>query len=165
MIDPISALAAVNAAVNMIKKASATVDNVASLGPLIGKYFDAKHTATKAAWEAKKSGGSNMGKAIEIELAIKAQKDFENDLKSLFFSSNNMDVWNSIMERVAQMDAEEKAEAERERVRVRNAKRRQQELNELFLGVAIIVVILIFAGWALIEFINYCHLPTSRCGR
>lgn len=165
MIDPISALAAVNSAVNMIKKASATVDNVASLGPLIGKYFDAKQTATKAAREAKKSGGSNMGKAIEIELAIKAQKDFENDLKNLFFSSNNMDVWNNIMERVAQMDAEDKAEAERERVRVRNAKRRQQELNELFLGIAIITVILIFAGWALVEFISYCQLPTTKCGR
>ena len=43
MLDPVSAMAAVSAAVNMIKKASATVDDVASLGPLIGKYFDAKH--------------------------------------------------------------------------------------------------------------------------
>lgn len=163
MIDPISALAAVNTAVNMIKKASATVDNVASLGPLIGKYFDAKHTATKAAREAKKAGGSNMGKAIEIELALKAQRDFEEDLKGLFFSSNNMDVWNNIMQRVAQMDAEDKAEAERERVRVRNARRRQQELNEIFIGVAIIVVFLIVAGWGVVEFLDYCK--TARCGR
>lgn len=163
MLDPISAFAAVQTAVKMIKKASAAVDDVASLGPLIGKYFDAKHQATKAVRESKKSGGSNMGKAIEIELALKAQKDFEEQLKGLFFSSNNMDIWNNIMQRVAQMDAEDKAEAQREKVRARNAKRRQQELNEIFLGVAIILVMLIFAGWALIEFFNYCQ--SARCGR
>ena len=161
--DPVSAMAAVSAAVGMIKKAAATVDDVASLGPLIGKYFDAKHEATKAAREAKKSGGSNMGKAIEIELALKAQRDFEEQLKGLFFSSNNMDVWNSIMQRVAEMNAEDKAEAEREKVRARNAKRRQQELNEIFLGAAIIIVMIIFAVWGLVEFFEYCQ--TARCRR
>lgn len=161
--DPISAMAAVSSAVSMIKKAAATVDDVASLGPLIGKYFDAKHEATKAAREAKKSGGSNMGKAIEIELALKSQRDFEEQLKGLFFSSNNMDIWNNIMQRVAEMNAEDKAEAEREKVRARNAKRRQQELNEIFLGLAIILVMVIFAIWGFVEFLDYCQ--SSRCGR
>ena len=160
--DPITALAAVNSAVSMIKKAVGTVDNVASLGPLIGKYFDAKHQAAKAAREAKKAGGSNMGKAIEIELALKSQRDFEEQLKGLFFP-NNMDVWNGIQERKAQMDAEDKAEEERERVRARNAKRRQAELNELFIGIGIIVVILISFGWGLMEFFDYCK--SARCGR
>lgn len=162
MIDPISALAAVNAAVNMIKKVSGTVDNVASLGPLIGKYFDAKHDAVKAVREAKKAGGSNMAKAVEIELALKAQRDFEEQLKGLFFP-NNMDVWNGIQERRAQMDAEDKAEQEREKVRERNRKRRQAELNELFLGIGILVVILIAFGWGLMEFFDYCK--SARCGR
>jgi hypothetical protein len=160
--DPISAMAAVSAAVNMIKKASKTVDDVSSLGPLIGKYFDAKHTATKVAREAKKAGGSNMGKAIELELALKSQRDFEEQLKGLFFASNNMDVWNSIMVRVAEMNKEDKDEAERERVRVKNQKKRQAELNELFLGIAIIVVMVIFALWGLMEFINYCQAH-GRC--
>ena len=163
MIDPITAFAAVQTAVKMIKKASAAADDVASLGPLIGKYFDAKHTAVKAAREAKKEGGSNMAKAVEIELAIKSQKDFEEELKGLFFSSNNMDIWQNIMQRVAEMNAEDKAEAEREKVRERNAKRRQQELNELFLGIAIIIVILIAFGWGIMEFFSYCQ--SARCGR
>ena len=163
MIDPISAMAAVSSAVSMIKKATETVDDVASLGPLIGKYFDAKQTAVKAVREAKKSGGSNMGKAIEIELALKSQRDFEEQLKGLFFSSNNMDIWNNIMQRVAEMNAEDKAEAEREKVRARNAKKRQDELNEIFLGIGIIIVIMIAFGWGLMEFIEYCH--SSRCGR
>lgn len=153
--DPITAMAAVSAAVNMIKKASATVDDVASLGPMIGKYFDAKHEATKAVQEAKKAGGSNMGKAIEIELALKSQRDFEEQLKGLFFSSNNMDIWQNIMQRVAEMNAEDKAEAERARVRERNAKRRQQELNEMFLAIGLLIIIVIGFGWALVEFFTY----------
>lgn len=164
MIDPITAFAAVQSAVKMIKKASAAVDDVASLGPLIGKYFDAKHEATKAVRESKKAGGSNMGKAIEIELAIKAQKDFEEQLKGLFFSSNNMDVWNSIMRRVAEMNAEDKAEAEREKIRARNAKRRQQELNEIFIALGIAAVIFIFFTWGFIELFDACK-AAGRCGR
>jgi hypothetical protein len=157
MIDPVSALAAVNAAVSMIKKASATVDNVASLGPLIGKYYDAKSTASKAAREAKKSGGSNMGKAIEIEMALKAQRDFENDLKNLFFSSGNMDVWASIQQRVAEMDQEDKLEADRERTRIKRAKQRQAQINEYILAAAIVIVLCIFAFWGVMEAINYCQ--------
>jgi len=154
MIDPITAMAAVNKAVSLIKQASSTVDNVASLGPLIGKYFDAKHSAVKAVKENKKSGGSNMAKAIEIELALKAQRDFEEQLKGLFFSSNNMDVWNSIMERVQQMNAEDSAEAAREKDRAKNAKRRQQEINEVLLAIGIILMVLIFGIWGLVELVN-----------
>lgn len=165
MIDPITAFAAVQSAVKMIKKASAAVDDVASLGPLIGKYFDAKHEATKAVRESKKAGGSNMGKAIEIELAIKAQKDFEEQLKGLFFSSNNMDVWNNIMRRVAEMNAEDKAEAEREKIRARNAKRRQQELNEIFIALGIAAVMITLFAWGFIELLEMCKDGGGRCGR
>jgi hypothetical protein len=163
MIDPISALAAVNSAVALIKKASTTVDNVASLGPLIGKYFDAKHTATKAARQAKKAGGSNMGKAIEIELAIKAQKDFEEQLKGLFFSTNNMDVWNNIMQRVAQMDAEDKAEAQREKIRERKRQIRQQEINEVLIAIGIATVLIIFFAWGFFELIGKCRAGMPKC--
>lgn len=162
--DPISAMAAVSAAVKMIKKASATVDDVASLGPLIGKYFDAKHQATKAAREAKKQGGSNMGKAIEIELALKSQRDFEEQLKGLFFSSNNMDIWNNIQKRVAEMDQEDRLEADRERTRRRKAQRRQQEINEYILVFAIILVCFIFILWGMMEYIDHCRAG-GRCGR
>lgn len=163
MIDPISALAAVQTAVKMIKKASAAVDDVASLGPLIGKYFDAKHTAVKAAREARKGGGSNMAKAVEIELALKSQRDFEEQLKGLFFSTNNMDIWNNIMQRVAEMDAEDRLEADREKTRIRNAKRKQDELNEIFLAVGILIVVVIAFGWGIYEWMDYCK--SARCGR
>lgn len=161
MVDPITAMAAVSSAVNMIKKMSSTVDDVASLGPLVGKYFDAKQQAVKAVREAKKTG-SNMGKAVELELALKSQRDFEEQLKGMFFP-NNMDVWNNIQLRVVQMDKEDKEEAERERVRSKNAKRRKAELTELFIGIGLIIVIVIIALWAVVEFIQYCKY--ARCGR
>lgn len=161
--DPITAFAAVQTAVKMIKKASAAVDDVASLGPLIGKYFDAKHEATKAVRESKKQGGSNMGKAIEIEMALKSQRDFEEQLKGLFFSSNNMDIWQNIMQRVAEMDAEDRLEADREKTRIRNAKKRQEELNELMLGIGLITIIVILIIWGVVELKDYCQ--AVRCGR
>jgi hypothetical protein len=154
MIDPVTALAAVSAAVDMIKKASATVDDVSSLGPLIGKYFDAKHTATKAAQEAKKAGGSNMGKAIEIELALKAQKDFEEQLKGLFFSTNNMDVWASIMQRVNEMNADDKAEQQREARRAQIAAKKRQEMIEMTIAIVLIVIMAIFVLWAVIAVLS-----------
>jgi uncharacterized membrane protein len=154
MIDPITAMAAVSAAVDMIKKASATVDDVSSLGPLIGKYFDAKQTATKAAQEAKKAGGSNMGKAIEIELALKAQKDFEEQLKGLFFSTNNMDIWASIMQRVNEMNAEDKAESKREAMRAQIAAKKRQEMIEMTIAVVLIVIAAIFVLWGVIAVLS-----------
>jgi uncharacterized membrane protein len=162
MLDPITAMAAVSAAVDMIKKASATVDDVSSLGPLIGKYFDAKHTATKAAQEAKKAGGSNMGKAIEIELALKAQKDFEEQLKGLFFSTNNMDIWASIMQRVAEMNAEDKAEGQREAMRAIKAAKKREEMIEMTVAVVLIFILGIFILWGVIQLMSFC--AASGCG-
>ena len=69
MIDPIAALEAVNKAVKMVKMASKTASDVSQLGPLLGNYFDAKATATKAARQAKKKGGSNLGAAMQIEMS------------------------------------------------------------------------------------------------
>jgi len=72
--DPITialtAMAAVQKTVSMIKEASSTMDDVRSLGPLLGRYFEQKHEVTKALNQAKSNGGSNMGKAkIDAQLA------------------------------------------------------------------------------------------------
>ena len=84
LLDPDAALDAVNNAVRLVKKASATAQNIESLAPMLGKYFDAKANAIASAEAAKAGtfGGSSMGKALEIELAIDAQKEFEEDLKA-----------------------------------------------------------------------------------
>ena len=156
MIDPITAMAAVSSAVNLIKKAASTVDDVASLGPLLGKYFDAKQTAVKAVKEAKKQGGSNMAQAIEIELALKSQRDFEEQIKGLFFSSNNMDVWNAIQARVAQMNAEDRAEEAREKDRAKNAARRRAEITEYVIGGTILLALIIGMTIGTVKLIVMC---------
>ena len=155
MIDPFTAFAAVQSAVALIKKASQTVDDVASLGPLIGKYFEAKHEATKAVNQAKVEG-SNMGKAIEIELALKSQRDFEKQLSDLFFSTNNMDVWNAIKKRASDMDKEaielkRKADAMQ---RLREAKK--QEITEYALAAVLAVIIVIIVANIAIFFLETC---------
>ena len=126
MIDPISALAGIQAAVALIKKVSKTVDDVSSLGPVLGKYFDAKSTATKAAVQAKKSK-SSMGTAIQIEMALDQAKRFEDELQLLFMQSGKIDVWNKIKSRAAAMDVESAHDARRER---EAATKRKQEMDE-----------------------------------
>ena len=163
MIDPITALAAVQSAVALIKKASKTVDDVASLGPMIGKYFEAKHTATKAVHEAKKKGGSSMAKAIEIELALKSQRDFEQELQNLFFSTNNMDVWQAIKKRASDMDAANADQMQKDAIAEAKRKRKEEQLNEILLVVGIAVVTSIFLIWAAWEAITFCS--AAVCGR
>ena len=163
MIDPFTAMAAVSTAVSMIKKASATVDDVRSLGPLLGKYFDAKHTATKAVKEAKKAGGSNMGRAIEIELALKQQADFERDLRELFYYSGNADTWEAIAARTKAMDQEDRDEMRRAAEAERQKKRKLSELiDNIIIGV-ISFVVLGGAAVAVTYGIVHC-MKVKTCG-
>jgi len=152
-IDPITALAAVNKAVKMVKMASQTATDVAQLGPLLGNYFDAKATATKAARQAKKKGGSNLGAAMQIEMALKAQADFEREVQGLFFSSNNMDIWHQIKKREAEMNAEDKAEAEQEKLAEIRRQREMREYKEIGIAVVIAAMLLGAVGWVLVEII------------
>ena len=143
MIDPISALAGIQAAVALIKKVSKTVDDVSSLGPVLGKYFDAKSTATKAVVQAKKSK-SSMGTAIQIEMALDQAKRFEDELQLLFMQSGKVDVWNKIKSRAAAMDVESAHDARREKEAAAKRKAEMDEVIELTL-MALVFFILVGA--------------------
>lgn len=161
LLDPDKALDAVNKAVALVKKAAKTVDNVESLGPVLGKYFDAKAQAVASA-QAAKASGSSMGKAMEIELAIEAQKEFENDLKNLFWQANKMDVWQRIKAREAAMNVEAAKAAGAAKRAAARKKKEQQEMIEIAVGVTIAVVLLgvmLWGGW---ELLQYCK--KARCG-
>jgi len=138
MIDPLTALAGIQAAVALIKKVSKTVDDVSSLGPVLGKYFDAKSTATKAVVQAKKSK-SSMGTAIQIEMALDQAKRFEDELQLLFMQSGKIDVWNKIKSRAAAMDVEAAHDARREK---EIAARRKKEIDEVIEIVLVTLVLL-----------------------
>jgi hypothetical protein len=155
--DPITlalaGMAAVQKTVSMIKEVSGTMDDVRSLGPLLGKYFEQKHEVTKALDQAKNSGGSNMGKAIQIELDLKAQKDFEEQVKNLFFP-NNMDVWNAIMVRVAEMNKQDKIDMQLARDRALRAKQEREELIEIAIVVGGVMLIFLLVGFGVYFVMN-----------
>lgn len=164
MIDPITALAGIQSAVALIKKVSKTVDDVSSLGPVLGKYFDAKNTAVKAAKQAKNSGKkSSMATAIEIEMAIHQTEQFERELQMLFMTSGKLDVWNKIKQRAAAMD-KDAAEAERKgRVLAIRRKKEMAQAIETTLAVILLAVLLIMAVWGTIELVQYCN--QVGCGK
>ena len=163
MLDPFTALAAVTTAVNLVKKAVKTVDDVRSLGPVLGKYFDAKADAVKVLDEVQKGDfkGSNMGKAVELELAIESARQFEEQVKGLFFP-NNMDVWEKIVNRRNQMDADEKVQRRRAADASKQARKQRKEDIELWTAITLSVVVLVVLLWGGIELLIYCK--SVKCG-
>jgi len=145
MIDPITALAAIQSAVKLVKKMSATVDDVASLGPVLGKYFDAKNNAVQAVKDAKDSGkSSNMGTAIQIEMALEQTRQFETELQMLFMQAGKVDVWNKIKQRAGQMDKADKYAAQAAEDRAKKQKEEQEEF--LIVALAIVFLVVLFGG-------------------
>ena len=108
------------------------MDDVSSLGPVLGKYFDAKSTASKAVVQAKKSK-SSMGTAIQIEMALDQAKRFEDELQLLFMQSGKIDVWNKIKSRAAALDVESAHDARREKEAAAKRKAEMDEAIELTL--------------------------------
>jgi hypothetical protein len=161
--DPLTALAAVSAAVNLVKKAVKTVDDVRSLGPVLGKYFDAKADAVKVLEDVNKGGfkGSNMGKAVELELAIHSAREFEEEVKQLFFP-NNMDVWNKIVARRQQMDADDKAAKRRAADAAIQARKRRKESLEFWVAMTLAATVLAVLLWIGFEILLYCR--EYKCG-
>ena len=160
-----TALAGIQTAISMVKKASAVANDLGSLAPMIGKMFDAKSTATKALMEAKKSGkGNNMGTALQIEMALEQARAFEEELKMLFMQTGKIDVWNKIKDRQAQMDADDANEIRLFNAQERARKQKEEELNEwaMILGGTAFVLFIMFIGGY--ELMQYCQTG-NRCGR
>ena len=159
MIDPLTALAGIQAAVALIKKVSKTVDDVSSLGPVLGKYFDAKSTATKAVVQAKKSK-SSMGTAIQIEMALDQAKRFEAELQLLFMQAGKIDVWNKIKERAAAMDVEAAHDARREKETAAKHKKEVEETLEIVLLALVFFALVGGVAYMSFEILDQC---AGRC--
>jgi len=165
MIDPIAALAGIQSAISMVKKAAQVANDLGSLAPMIGKMFDAKSTATKALMEAKKSKkGSNMGTALQIEMALEQARAFEEELKMLFMQTGKIDVWNKIKAREAAMNADDAQEIRLFNAQERKRKQKEAELNEwaIILSASAFVLFILFIGGY--ELHQFCQTG-NRCGR
>ena len=164
MIDPISALEGLQSAISMVKKASKVANDLGGLAPMIGKMFDAKSVATKALLEAKKNKGSNMGQALQIEMALEQSRAFEESLKMLFMQSGKIDVWNKIKERQDQMDIDDARELRSLEKSEKAAKKKEEEMNELAMIIGGVAFVLFLVGIGIYELMEFCA-TTKRCGR
>ena len=164
MIDPMSALAGIQSAISMVKKASKVANDLGSLAPMIGKMFDAKSVATKALLEAKKNKGSNMGTALQIEMALEQARAFEEELKMLFMTTGKVDVWNKIKARQDQMDIDDARELRSLEKAEKAAKKKEAEMQELAMIIGGVAFVLFLVAIGINELMDFCA-TTKRCGR
>jgi hypothetical protein len=164
MIDPISALEGLQSAISMVKKASKVASDLGSLAPMLGKMFDAKSQCTKALLDAKKNKGSNMGTALQIEMALEQARAFEEELKMLFMTTGKVDVWNKIKARQDQMDIDDARELRSLEKAEKAAKKKEEEMNELAMIIGGVAFVLFLVGIGIYELMEFCA-TTKRCGR
>jgi hypothetical protein len=164
MIDPLTALAGIQSAISMVKKASKVANDLGSLAPMIGKMFDAKSTATRALIEAKQSGkGSNMGTALQIEMALEQARAFEEELKMLFMQTGKIDVWNKIKARQAEMDRDDAIAMRKLKDAEKKKKEEEDFYNEIGIAIGAVFFLLFIVFVGVNEAMEYC--AKARCGR
>jgi len=152
-IDPSEALDAINSAVNLVKKAANTAQNVESLGPFLGRYFDAKANALQVVVESKNGTfkGSALGKAMEIEMALERSRQFEEDVKNKLFYPNHMELWNRIKARAAAMETEFAKAAKKEKDAAAKRKKEIKEAIELVVGLLAAALLLALVGFGIYQ--------------
>ena len=164
MIDPITALEGLQSAISIVKKASKVASDLAGLAPSISRLFDAKSVATKAMLQAKRTGGkSNLGAALQIEMALDEAKRFEEQLKMLFMQAGRIDVWNATKARQAEMDRDDAKEMAA--LHAEEKRRKEAEAEQMQWAVAIVIIVMFIGavGWGINEVSDLC--ARSRCGR
>lgn len=164
MIDPISALDGLQKAIGMVKKASKVANDIGGLAPMIGKMFDAKSQATKAMLQAKREKkGSNMGAALQIEMALEQARAFEEELKMLFMQTGKIDVWNKIKARQAEMDRDDAKEIAALKAAEKKQKEEEEEQMTYLIAGLVIVFFCAAIAFGISEVMDVC--AKSRCGR
>ena len=164
MIDPITALEGLQSAIGLVRKAAKVANDLGGLAPMLGKLFDAKSQATKAMVEAKRSGNkSNFALSLQIETALMQTAKLEAELQLLYMQSGNVDVWNKIKARAAEMDRDDAIAARQAKEEEKKRKEAEQEQMEWAVGIVVIVMLLGAIGWGINELAEMC--AGSRCGR
>ena len=164
-IDPMAALDGLQKAIGMVKKASKVANDLGGLAPMLGQMFNAKSAATKAMLQAKRDKkGSNMGTALQIEMALEQARAFEEELKMLFMQTGKIDVWQKIKARQAEMDLADAKEISALKKAEKEAKQKEQEQLEIGLAIGGICFVLFLVFVGVNELMTFCE-TTRRCGR
>ena len=164
-LDPIAALDGLQKAIGMVKKASKVANDLGGLAPMLGQMFNAKSAATKAMLQAKRDKkGSNMGTALQIEMALEQARAFEEELKMLFMQTGKIDVWNKIKARQAEMDRDDAKEIAALKAEEKKQKQKEQDELEMAMLIGGVAFVLLLVGIGINELMDFCQ-TTKRCGR
>jgi hypothetical protein len=164
MIDPVTALAGLQSAIGLVKKAAQVANDLGGLGVMVGRMFDAKSQASKAMVEAKRSGDkSNFALAMQIENTLMQTAKLEAELQMLYMQTGNIDVWNKIKARAAEMDRDDAIAARQAREEEKRKKEKAQEELELAAGLTAGAFLLMMLAFGLYELFEFCAV--NRCGR
>jgi len=157
--DPITiamtAFATVQKTVQVIKQAQKTVNDVSSLGPMLGQYFGAKQETVKALEQAKKQGGSSLAQAIQIEMELLSQKQFEDQLKMIFFQTGHADIWENIQKRVQEGEQAQREAQRRARDAAIKKAKKMAEMVNIAIGVGLVVLLVPPLIWLVIQGIMF----------
>jgi hypothetical protein len=163
-LDPISALEGLEKAVSLVKKAQKVANDIGGLSVMVGRLFDAESNASKSMLAAKKAGGkSNFEIAMRIENALMNSRNLQRELQLLYMQTGNIDVYNKMMARKAEMDRDDAVEARKLKEAERKKKEIEQEQMAWAIGIVVIVMFLGAVAWGISEITNLC--AKTRCGR
>ena len=164
MIDPLTALAGLQSAIGLVKKAAQVANDLGGLGVMVGRMFDAKSVATKAMVEAKRSGNkSNFALAMQIENTLMQTAKLEAELQMIYMQTGNIDVWNKIKSRAAEMDRDDAIAARQAKEEEKRRKEKAQEELEIAAGLTAGAFVLMMLAFGLYELLSFCAI--NRCGR
>jgi IMP dehydrogenase/GMP reductase len=164
MIDPVSALEGLQSAIGLVRKAAKVANDLGGLGVMVGRMFDAKSQASKAMVEAKRSGDkSNFALAMQIENTLMQTTKLEAELQLIYMQTGNIDVWNKIKARSAEMDRDDAIEARKAKEEEKRRKEKAQEELELAAGLTAGAFVLMMFAFGLYELFEFCAV--NRCGR
>ena len=165
MIDPVAALDGLQNAIQLVRKAAKFANDLGGLGVMIGRMFDAKSQASKAMVETKRSGNkSNFSVAMQIENALMQTAKLESELQLLYMQTGNIDVWNKIKARAAEMDRDDAIAARDAKLEDKRRKEKEQRDFEIGLGIGAVCLLVFLVVVGLIELKEFCD-TTRRCGR
>ena len=164
MIDPVTALAGLQSAIGLVRKAAQVANDLGGLGVMVGRMFDAKSQASKAMVEAKRSGDkSNFALAMQIENTLMQTAKLEAELQMLYMQTGNIDVWNKIKARAAEMDRDDAIAARQAKEEEKRQKEKAQEELEIAAGLTAGAFVLIMFAFGLYQLFEFCAI--NRCGR
>ena len=164
MIDPVTALEGLQSAIGLVRKAAKVANDLGGLGVMVGRMFDAKSQASKAMVEAKRSGNkSNFALAMQIENTLMQTAKLEAELQMLYMQTGNIDVWNKIKARAAEMDRDDAIEARKAKEEEKRRKEKEQEELELAAGLTAGAFVLMMFAFGIYELFEFCAV--NRCGR